>query len=174
MALPHKWLEAEPRIFFSIAPFQSNRQNLKIHMLEAKPVPQSETLKLVKFVTCKSRFYLQDKIFSLLEKKKTTVFVSYSNPTTNWIFICCLVEKQTCFQKVIPCFCSQFTAHPKISWSILPSSAASACSPIRLTSGRVKSLICCPRICIKTQYTHVCITTHINTHTFQHTKMIQN
>lgn len=48
-----------------------------------------------------------------------------------------------------PCFCSQLTAQPRISCSILPISAASPCSPIRFTSGNVKSLMCCPRT-----YTH--------------------
>lgn len=159
-------------------PFQLSKQKLKICVLEEKPVPQFETPKPVKLTT-KQQFLSvgQNNVITgnntfVSDSNLRGIIFVLSSYTTSYIFIHCLGE--TCFRNLIPCFCSQFTAHPKISWSILPSSAASACSPIRLTSGSVKSSICCPRICRKTQYIHVSITTQIHTHTFQNTNMIQN
>lgn len=58
-----------------------------------------------------------------------------------------LIQKHVHAHTHTPCFCSQLTAQPSSSCSILPSSAGSPCSPIRLTSGSVKSLMCWPRIC---------------------------
>lgn len=64
---------------------------------------------------------------------------------------CFPISKLTQSMGYPPCFCSQLTAQPSISCSILPSSAASECSPIRLTSGSVKSLMCWPRIYMGTK-----------------------
>lgn len=47
----------------------------------------------------------------------------------------------------LPCFFSQLTAQPKISWSNLPSSTESAHSVIWVKSGISSSETCCPKNC---------------------------
>lgn len=159
-----------PRIFFFCRLiFQLSEPKLITCILEVNSIRVWVSKSSEAYTKKQSLSVQQTNIIIIIKKKNKTV--SDRNPR-NIIFLLnsCKITKKTCFQNVLPCFCSQFTAHPKISWSILPSSAASPCSPIRLTSGRVKSFICCPRICTKTRYIHSCITAHIQINLF-HTKM---
>lgn len=55
----------------------------------------------------------------------------------------------------LPCFFSQLTAQPKISWSNLPSSTESEHSVIWFKSGISSSEICCPKNCsVKNKLDH--------------------